>query len=144
METLRITKADLNEYNEYAASRDLDFDGHIEIAASLGCVKVRGFISAAGCLGIKAGSGIEAGFGIEAGLGIKAGSGIKAGWGIEAGLQITAKMITAKLRIFAGICIWKIPSSTEMTISAQRVEGTVSFGDVKLLPSETPSATPKA
>ena len=126
MKTLRITKADLNEYNEYAASRDLDFDGHIEIAASLGCVKVRGFISAAGCLCIEAGSGIEA------------------GWGVEAGLQITAKMITAKLRIFAGICIWKIPSSTEMTISAQRVEGTVSFGDVKLLPSETPSATPKA
>ena len=48
METLKITKADLNERNEYTRSRDLEFEGHIEIEASLGWVFVLGFIRAAG------------------------------------------------------------------------------------------------
>ena len=120
METLKITRADLNERNEYTRSRDLEFEGHIEVDASLGWVKILGFIHAAGRLGIEAGSGIKAGWGIAAGEGIKAGEGI-----------------AAKLRIFAGLCIWKIPSKEEMTITAKTIEGTVAYGEIKLLLATT-------
>ena len=40
MKTLKITKADLNEQNEYICSRNLQFDGHIEIEGSLGWIHV--------------------------------------------------------------------------------------------------------
>jgi hypothetical protein len=92
---LRITKADLNERNEYK-ERDIIFDGTVVFEANLGWVKVLGQISAkefviseAGS-GIEAGEGIKAGGGIEAGWGIKAGGGIEAGWGIKAGEGIEA------------------------------------------------------
>ena len=135
-----------------------EFDGGIEIAADLGWVRFSAAIRAKLYIvakagtgikagegieageGIKAGWGIEAGTGIKAGEGIKAGTGIKAGWGIEAGwgikagegikagLSITAKWISTRLRIFAGLCIWKQPAPEETEIRAELRGGTVSFG----------------
>ena len=132
--------------------------GHIEIAASLGYVKFKTSLSATGRiralagsgikagLGIKAGEGIKAGWGIEAGSGIKAGESIEAGWGIEAGLgikagwgidagegiaagfSIVAKHISARLRIFAGICVWRLPKPSEMEIRAELRSGMIAFG----------------
>jgi hypothetical protein len=138
MKILKITKDDLNERNEYIRSRDLEFEGHIEVEASLGWVRVLGFIRAAGRLGIEAGSGIKAGQGIEAGRGIKAGSGIEAGWGIEAGFSILCQAgLAAKLRIFAGLCIWRSPELEEQVIEcAELTEGTVCFGEVRLSPQK--------
>jgi hypothetical protein len=85
--------------------------------------------------GIKAGEGIEAGSGIEAGWGIEAGSGIEAGWGIEAGSGIEAGLsvacravLSVKLRLFAGTCIWKVPEPAEMEVRCKRFEGTLAFG----------------
>ena len=102
--------------------------------------------------GIKAGDGIEAGWDIKAGEGITAGSCILAGWGISAGegitagdgilvgLTIVAKWVSARLRIFAGLCAWKIPAQAEMEISAEIRSGTVAFGVVShgrtLVPAE--------
>ena len=151
---MRITKADLDKNGYYAASDSLESDESIEIDADLGTVRLRGYLKtklsivAAAGSGIKAGWGIEAGWGIkaawgikagkgiEAGEGIAAGKGIEAGWGIEAGLGIKAgKDISVKLRVFAGICMWRIPTTEEMTITAQRIEGNVAFGNLVLVPS---------
>ena len=119
METLKITKADLNERNEYTRSRDLEFEGHIEIEASLGWVKILGLIRAGG------------------GLSIKAGSSIEAGWSIRCKAKLTVK-----LRIFAGLCTWRLPKPEELVIEcAELTEGTVCFGDLKLLPAKTEAAT---
>ena len=74
---------------------------------------------------------IKAGWGIKAGAGIKAGGGIEAGWGIEAGLSITANWIQCRLRIFAGILGCRIPSTEEMRINAEVLEGIVAFGEVR-------------
>ena len=99
--------------------------------------------------GITAGSDIDAGWGItagseiDAGWGIRAGDGIKAGFGIRAGLQIYAqKTISSKMRIFAGVCAWKIPSPEEMTITAAHIDGVVAYGTVKLLAAEGPVLAP--
>ena len=126
MKILKITKDDLNERNEYIRSRDLEFEGHIEVEASLGWVRVLGFIRAAGRLGIEAGSGI------------KAGEGIEAGWGIKAGFSILCQAgLAAKLRIFAGLCIWRSPELEEQVIEcAELTEGTVCFGEVRLSPQK--------
>ena len=59
-----ITKADLNERNEYSASADLEVEGSIEIAANLGVVVFRGRLRATGDITAADGSGIEAGWGI--------------------------------------------------------------------------------
>ena len=157
---LKITKADLDENNFYKED-SVDVDGVIEIDGDLGTVCFRGSVKTkkyvfakAGSgieagLGIKAGEGIEAGWGIKAGLGIKAGWGIKAGdgiragegieagWGIEAGdgikagLSISCKSLSTPLRIFAGICGWKIPTEAEMTITGEIRKGTVAYGIVE-------------
>ena len=125
METLKITKADLNERNEYARSHDLEFEGHIEIESSLGLVKILGIVRAVGGLSIKAGSSI------------KAGGSIQAGWSIEAGWSIRCKtQLTVKLRIFAGLCSWRLPKPEEMVIEcAELAQGTVCFGDLRILPA---------
>ena len=126
--TLRITKYDLDEQNRYrpAIDADLVVEGHIEIAAGLGWVRFTRAIRAS--LSIVAG----------AGSGIKAGEGIKAGWGIEAGLTITAKWLSVKLRIFAGICGWKIPAREEQVIDAEVRSGLVAHG-VVVRSKETPA-----
>lgn len=83
---------------------------------------------------IEAGYGIEAGCGIEAGDGIKAGDGIEAGCGIKAGLSIVCKWIKARLRIFAGICIWRNPTEEETTITCEEVkDGTIAFGKLNII-----------
>ena len=65
MNTLVITKNDLNEQNEYVGTTDLDgFQGHVEIAEGLGCVRFARRIRVSGFLFAKAGSGINAGRGI--------------------------------------------------------------------------------
>ena len=147
METKIITKADLNYRNEYAASTDLRFAGHLTFEADLGWVRILGTLAVDGCIVAKAGSSIEAGSNIKAGFaieagssikageGIEAGSNIKAGEGIEAGFAIVAKAVTCKLRIFAGLCLYRLPKPEEGQIRVTRpVQGTVCFGEVVVEP----------
>ena len=108
METKTITKADLNEQNEYAASDSLEFDGHIQIQGNLGRVVFRGRLQATGFIRSLAGTGIEAGTGI------------------------TCKTLAVRLRIFAGLCMWRKPKPEEMEIRAESISGEVCFGTVKL------------
>jgi hypothetical protein len=76
--------------------------------------------------GIKAGGNIEAGAGIKAGWRIEAGRDIKAGEGIEAGLAIECKgTLNVKLRVFAGLCLWRAPRNEEKTIICSKFEGGV-------------------
>jgi hypothetical protein len=58
--------------------------------------------------------------------------------GIEAGSWICCKAkLTVKLRIFAGLCIWRLPKPEEQVIEcAELTEGTVCFGELKLLPTK--------
>lgn len=121
MPDLKITRADLNERNEYVGDAS-GVDGHIIIEADLGTVLFKGAVRARLSVTAKAGSGIEAG------AGIKAGDGIEAGWGIEAGLSITAEWVSAGLRIFAGICSWRLPEPGEDEIRAELRGGTIGFG----------------
>ena len=84
--------------------------------------------------GITAGDGITAGCGIEAGDGIEAGWGITAGDGITAGLTITAKWLDIGLRIFAGLCLWKIPSEEKTMINVEEIKnGEVCYGKLNIL-----------
>jgi hypothetical protein len=160
MKTHIITKDQLDSDNNYIGSTDLDnFEGHLESDGNLGYIKFKS-LNIKGSIyfkagdgiradlgiragwgieadlgiragwGIKAGDGIRAGRGIEAGDAIEAGRGIRAGWGIRAGLSINAKFVSAKLRIFAGTCHWKIPEKEEMQIRAKLVSGIVSFGEL--------------
>jgi len=154
MKTHIITKDQLDADNNYIGSTNLDnFEGHLESEENLGYVKfkflkIQGYIGfkagsgikagdgieagggiKAGC-GIEAGGGIEAGSGIEAGGGIKAGGGIEAGSGIEAGWGISAKTISSKLRIFAGLCLWRLPTKEECQIRAKLLSGTIAFGEL--------------
>jgi hypothetical protein len=131
MATLHITKSDLDADNFYIGATDVtDWSGDIEIAADLGQVKFKLSARAAGSIRALAGTGISAGWSISAGDGISAGRGISAGEGISAGLQISAKFLTARLRIFAGICRYRIPAPEEMEIHAEVREGMVAFGTV--------------
>ena len=118
MEKLVIGKKDLNEENFYT-EQNIDFDGAVEFEAGLGRVKIAGQIRATRY--------IFAG----AGTGIKAGMGIRAGEGIEAGLSIVCKTLNAKLRIFAGLCIWRMPNAEEMQIRCERLEsGEICYGEL--------------
>ena len=131
MKVLRITAENRNQYE----NTSVKFKGKIEIANGLGLVSFisleasYSIIAEAGS-GIKAGWRIEAGSGIEAGWGIKAGEGIKAGSGIKAGWGIEAKWLSIELRIFAGLCLWRLPTPKEMEIKAKIKRGTVCFGNV--------------
>jgi len=112
MEKLVIGKKDLNEENFYT-EQNIDFDGAVEFEAGLGRVKIAGQIRATRY--------------IFAG----AGTGIKAGEGIEAGLSIVCKTLNAKLRIFAGLCIWRMPNAEEMQIRCERLEsGEICYGEL--------------
>ena len=115
MADLIITSADLNERNEYVGDAS-NVDGSIIIEAGLGTVRFKGLVRARLSVTAKAGSGIKAGWGIEAGDGIKAG------------LSITAKWVGARFRIFAGICLWKLPDPGEDEIRAELRGGIIAFG----------------
>jgi len=112
VDTLKITKADLNERNEYAVADSLEFRGSVEVEANLGVVRIRGRAIVVGALSVNAGSSLEVG-----------GS-------LKVGLSITAKWISCEFRIFAGLCDWKIPSPEEMRINAEVRKGIVCFGEV--------------
>ena len=109
MEILKITKADIQD-GKYIKGA-VDFDGHVEIDENLGYVFFAS-LKATGYIYAKAGSGIEAGCGIEAGEGIEAGN-----------------TINVKLRIFAGLIIWRKPEPSEMGIRCKRLEsGEICYG----------------
>ena len=140
MITFTVLKEHLDEENRYVGPENLaDFAGHLEIAEKLGFV-VFGALKVAGYIWAKAGSGIKAGEGIKAGWGIKAGEGIEAGWGIKAGFSITCKAsLRSGLRIFAGLCLWRLPKPEESRVECKRLEsGQVAFGElVEAEPKET-------
>ena len=119
MKILKITAENRGQYENTV----IDFAGKIEIDANLGWVKFAS-IKARFSIVALSGSGIEVGLGIKAGWGIEAGEGIKAGWGIK------AKFVSVKLRIFAGICSWRLPTPAEMEIRAEVRSGAVCFGNV--------------
>ncbi len=74
--------------------------------------------------GINAGGSIEAGAGIKAGWRIRAGNGIKTGEGIESGLAIECKgILNVKLRAFAGLCLWRLPSEEEKRVICSKFGG---------------------
>ena len=132
METIKLTKKDFNFNNEFIGKEEtLSYNGNIEIEENLGCVKFK-YLKIRGSILAEAGSGIEAGHGIKAGWGIEAGHGIKAGWGIEAGLFIKCRLGLSGLRIFAGLCIWKMPKENEKLIECGKLErGDICFGNLK-------------
>ena len=141
MKTHLITKDQLDSENKYIGATDITaFEGNIEIEVNLGYV-VFSALKAVGYILAKAGSGIKAGWGIEAGEGIKAGWGIEAGEGIKAGSGIKAGWgIKAKLRIFAGLIMWRLPNPEELKITCKKLEsGTIAFGEL----IETGKAEPK-
>ena len=113
MISIKITAENRAEFE----NKEIVVDGNIEIGASLGLLK---FVSlkVSGSIVARDGSGIEAGWGIEAGL------GIEAGWGIK------AEYISVKLRIFAGMCMHRIPTDSETEIRAEIRSGYVAFGKV--------------
>jgi len=150
METIKITKSDLNNNNEYLKEIGSYYEpeqSHLEIDENLGtvnfkCIYVTGSIFAKAGSGIKAGEGIEAGDGIKAGSGIEAGSGIKAGDGIEAGKGIISlhSFIKARLKIISNVNYTIVAGCFSTTgkkeIEAQEIIGNVAYGVVKLLPKE--------
>ena len=75
---------------------------------------------------------------VEAGVYLQVRGRIEAGEGIKAGLTITAKWLSVKLRIFAGICGWKIPAREEQVIDAEVRSGLVAHG-VVVRSKETPA-----
>ena len=123
MNTHIITRDQLDKNNTYIRIVPLeDFQGSIQISANLGTVKFRGRIKASESIIAEAGSGIEA------------GEGIKAGWGIKAG-----GTISCKLRIFAGLCIWRKPTQEEMQIRCEKlIAGEVCYGTLIEIPKPQP------
>jgi len=104
-------------------------DGSIHAGSS---IQADGFIQADGS--IQATGSIQAGEYIQAGSYIEAGSSIQAGSCIQAGLYITCKELSAILRIFAGLCLWKIPDDSETLITCEKlISGTVSYGRIKIV-----------
>ena len=128
MDTLRITRDDLDADGVYTKAESIDYAGHVEVDAGLGTVRIRGSLRATGRIRCMAGSGIKAGEGIKAGWGIEAGSGIEAGWGIEAGLSIIARFLSVRLRVFAGVVSWRLPQPSECEVRAEIRSGTLAHG----------------
>ena len=101
MDILKITPENRAQYENTAVA----FAGRIELAPRMGLLS---FVSISATLSIVA----------------EAGTGIEAGWGIK------AKTLTVALRIFAGLCICRIPDASEMEIRAKVLSGTVCYGTV--------------
>ena len=79
---------------------------------------------------IRAGGSIESGAGIKAGWSISAGRDISAAEGVESGLAIECKgILNVKLRVFAGLCLWRLPTEKETKIICSKFQGgTVAYG----------------
>ena len=100
MTTLKLTRKDFDASMRYAANDGiLDHDGNIEIEASLGYVTFRR-LRAKGWILAEAGTGIEA------------------GWGVRCKLTLSFR-----LRLFAGLCIWRLPTAEEMEVRCGKLEG---------------------
>ena len=142
---MKITKGHLDKDNNYIGPDLSEVSCNIYSDPNLGTIKFKSLVVKFGIYlstgsgieageGIKAGWGIKAGSGIEAGWGIKAGEGIKVGWGIEAGFSIKSKWISSKLRIFAGLCIWRKPTKEESQIQVEEFRGgEVCFGELVII-----------
>ena len=70
---------------------------------------------------------------IVAKKGISVDTFLLSGRGIEAGFSIFCKKhLSSGLRIFAGVCTWKIPSDEERMITCQKlIRGEVCYGILK-------------
>ena len=67
---------------------------------------------------------------------------VQAGEGIEAGLSISCNgIVFSSLRIFAGVCGWRIPTADEQRIVCTQVNGIVAHGTLQLAPAATPEPT---
>ena len=109
MKTIKITKADLNEKNEYKkggiGTWDNYEDTHVEIEANLGLVSFKG-IYVKGRVLAQAGTGIEAGEGIKCKLSLSFG-----------------------YNLFAGTATWtKTPTKT--VECGKLISGTIVHGDL--------------
>ena len=127
MNTFCIKKEHLDKDNFYVGKEDLsDYQGHIEAQENLGTIRFENSLRSSGNIYFRTGSGIEAGYGIKAGWGIKADGGIEAGWGIVCKLELSSK-----LRIFAGLVTWRMPTKEEMQIKVGKlVLGQVCYGEL--------------
>jgi phage baseplate assembly protein gpV len=73
---------------------------------------------------------------------VLAGRGIEAGWGIEAGFSIRCKLsLSVNLRVFTGICIWRLPTVQEQVVECAALNGTLAYGTLRL---REPSADPRS
>lgn len=115
MKTLKITKADLDENNEYKGGAIGKWNGHedthVQIEANLGWVKFKAIYVRGSIIAL-------------------AGSGIKAGWGIKAGEGIVCKLsLSFSYKLFAGTSPWT--NSAVKTITCGKlVKGTIAYGDL--------------
>ena len=136
MSEYKITKADLNESNEYIGKTDLsNYNGSVTSDPNLGYIKVKS-------IRVTGGIYLSTGCGIEAGEGIEAGCGIEAGWGIKAGCGIVCKWISSRLRIFAGLCLCRLPTKEEQQIVCEELrEGKICFGELVIKKPEHISHT---
>jgi hypothetical protein len=134
MQTIKITKADLDKDNFYKEDGIGNWDNSVEasvkIEEGLGYVRFKKGIYITASLIAEVGSGIKAGEGIEA------GSGIKAGWGIislyswiKAKLSIT---VDSRCTISAGIFSY----CGAQDVEAAEINGNVIYGNVKIIPAE--------
>ena len=121
---LKITRADLDADGYYIGATDVSqpFDGSIEIDGDIGVVRFKTSLKSKYSIRSKAGTSIVSGGSI------KARGSIEAGGSIVSGLWIASKWIKARLRIFAGLCSWRMPKSNEMEIRADLRGGTIAFG----------------
>lgn len=130
MKTFIITKSDIDDHGLYTGALNAAevIDGHLVIEADLGRVLFKGSLRVKGGITAKAGTSIEAGLSIISGGSIKSGGNIiadrdiKAGTYIEAGGDITAKTISSRLRIFAGVATRKHPEPEEMQVRAKQLQ----------------------
>ncbi len=119
MNTLHLVAKDFKDsdsyYKNYIGKEDVsNYQGNIEIEGNLGYVRFEGYLIATGYIIAEAGSGIEA------------------GEGIKAGFTIFCKLaLNIRLRIFAGLTIYKKPTKQEMQITCGKLEkGEVCFGEL--------------
>ena len=133
MNTFVIKKEHLNTENYYIGKEDLsNYQGNIESDKYLGIIKFYNTLKATGYINFGFGSGIQADGSIKAGWNIQADGIIQAGWSIQAGGSIICKGdLSSKLRIFAGLTTWKIPTREEMQIKVGKlVEGKICYGEL--------------
>ncbi len=114
MKTIKLTAKDFKD-GEYTGKHDLsNIDGNLEFAADIGVISLKSINVTGYILS-------------------NAGTYIKAGWGIVSFLSISCKLeLSAKLRIFAGVCNWrKISQDDEKIICGKLVSGEVAFGTLE-------------